>query len=87
MVYLSDFGEALVKSNRQMATDATSARNALLIDPKYASVGILRPMQTEYPAKTGDANKFVIKCEWSLVMKNQAAHGIAADLFGLTSST
>lgn len=87
MVYLSDFGEILVKSNRQMATDATSARNALLIDAKFASIGILRPMQTEFPAKTGDANKFVIKCEWSLVMKNQAAQGIAADLYGLTAST
>lgn len=86
-IYLGHFGEIMVKSNRQMATDATSARNALLIDPKYACIGTLRPFATEYPAKTGDANKFVIKTEWALKMKNEAAHGVAADLFGLTAST
>ena len=86
-VYLGHFGEIMVKTNRQMATDSTSARNALLIDPKMAAIGTLRPFVTEYPAKTGDANKFVIKSEWALIMKNQKAHGIAADLFGLTAST
>lgn len=85
--YLSDFGMITVISNRQMATDATTARNAILIDPKMASFGVLRPMQTEMPAKTGDARKFVVKCEWSLVMKNEAAHAVGADLFGLTAST
>ena len=86
-IYLGHFGEIMVKTNRQMAADATAARNALLIDPKFACVGILRPMATEFPAKTGDANKFVVKTEWTLIMKNQAAHGVAADLFGLTSSS
>jgi hypothetical protein len=86
-IYLGHFGEIMVKANRQMATDATSARNALLIDPGYAAVGTLRPMATEYPAKTGDANKFVIKCEWAVIMKIEKAHGIAADLYGLTASS
>jgi hypothetical protein len=86
-IYLSDFEEIAMVPNRVMATDATSARNGILITPGMAAVGILRPMATEYPAKTGDANKFVIKSEWCLVMKNQAAHGVAADLYGLTAST
>jgi hypothetical protein len=86
-IYLGHFGEIMVKVNRQMSTAATVARNALLIDPKFATVGILRPMQTEFPAKTGDANKFVIKTEWSLIMKNEAAHAVAADLFGIDAST
>jgi hypothetical protein len=86
-VYLGHFGEIMVKTNRQMATDATSARNALLIDPKMAAFGTLRAFATEYPAKTGDANKFVIKTEWALIMKNEKAHGVAADLYGLTASS
>lgn len=86
-IYLSDFEEIMMVPNRVMATDATTARNAILVTPSMAAVGVLRPMQTEYPAKTGDANKFVVKTEWALIMKNQAAHGLAADLFGLTAST
>jgi len=39
------------------------------------------------PAKTGDAEKRVLLTEYTLIMKNEAAHGVAADLYGLTATT
>ncbi len=86
--YLSDFGLITVVPNRQMArAGATIARNAFLIDPKMAKVGYFRDIKVNTPAKTGDSEKRVLNCEWTLVMKNEAAHGVVADLFGLTAST
>ena len=38
-------------------------------------------------AKTGDAFPRVLKCEWTLVMKNEAAHGVVADIFGTTAAS
>lgn len=86
--YRSDFGVIDVVPNRVMAAvGATLARNALLIDPDMAAVGIFDDIFEDRPAKTGDAEKRVLLCEYSLIMKNQAAHGIAADLYGMTAST
>jgi uncharacterized protein DUF5309 len=86
--YLSDFGLITVVPNRQMArAGATVARNAFLIDPKKVKVGYFRDIATHNPAKTGDSIKKVLNAEWTLVMKNEAAHGVVADLFGLTAST
>jgi hypothetical protein len=86
--YLSDFGLITVVPNRQMArAGATIARNAFLIDPKMVKVGYFRDIKVNTPAKTGDSEKRVLNCEWTLVMKNEAAHGVVADLFGLTSAS
>lgn len=86
-VYQSDFGELDVLPNRVMSTSAAVARNVLIIDTSKVARGVLRPMTQDTPAKTGDANKKVIKTEWTLVNRNEAAHGIIADVFGLTAST
>lgn len=87
-VYLSDFGTITVVPNRQMArVGATVARNAFLIDPKMASLGTLRDIELVKPAKTGDAEKRVLNVEYTLLVHNEAAHGVAADLFGMTAST
>jgi hypothetical protein len=87
--YLSDFGLIDVVPNRQMArVGAASARNAFLITPDKVAKGFLRDIQEDKEvAKTGDALPRVLKCEWSLVMKNEAAHGVVADIFGMTAST
>lgn len=86
--YLSDFGTFTVVPNRQMArAGATIARNAFFIDPKMVKVGIFRDIAVHKPAKTGDAEKRVLNCEYTLVVMNEAAHGVAADLFGMTAST
>lgn len=86
-IYQSDFGELAVVPNRVMSTNATLARNVFVITPDMLSRGVLRPVQQEEPAKTGDATKKVIKTEWTLIVKNEAAHGIIADVFGLTAAS
>lgn len=87
-MYLSDFGLISVIPNRQMArAGATIARNAFLIDPKMISLGVFDDIKLEKPAKTGDAEKRVLITEYTLLVSNEAAHGVAADLYGLTAST
>lgn len=87
-MYLSDFGPISVVPNRQMArAGAAVARNAFLIDPRMVSLGVFDDIQLEKPAKTGDAEKRVLVTEYTLLVNNEAAHGVAADLYGLTSSS
>ncbi len=87
-MYMSDFGAVSVVPNRQMArAGATVARNGFLIDPRMVSLGVFDDIHIEKPAKTGDAEKRVLVTEYTLLVNNEAAHGVAADLFGLTSGT
>jgi hypothetical protein len=64
-----------VVPNRFMRT-----RDALVLDPEYAAIAYLRPFQTNELAKAGDADKTQILVECTLEVKNEAAHGIVADL-------
>lgn len=87
-VYVSDFGDLMVTPNRQMArAGAAVARNAFFIDPSMVKMGVFRDIMLHKPAKTGDAEKRVLNTEYTLLMSNEAAHGCAADLYGLTAST
>lgn len=87
-MYLSDFGTISVVPNRQMArAGAAVARNAYLIDPRMVSLGVFDDIAIQKPAKTGDAEKRVLNVEYTLLVNNEAAHGVAADLYGLTSSS
>ena len=74
-VYMSDFGTMSVVPNRFMR-----ARDALILDPEYAALAYLRPFATNELAKAGDADKTQILAEVTLEVKNEAAHGIVADL-------
>ncbi len=86
--YVSDFGDIAVVPNRQMSrAGAAVARNAFLIDPTMAALGIFRDIKLEKPAKTGDAEKRVLICEYTLCVHNEKAHGVAADLFGMSATT
>lgn len=86
--YLSDFGEISVVPNRQMArAGAAVARNAFLIDPRKVSLGVFDDIQIKKPGITGDAEKRVLVTEYTLLVSNEAAHGVAADLYGLTSNS
>jgi len=51
-----------------------------LLDPEYASVCYLRPIQQVELAKTGDAEKRMVLAEFGLKVTNEAAHAIVADL-------
>lgn len=88
-VYVSDFGTIDVIPNQQMARiGATVARNAFLISRDKVSRGILRPIQQDKNvAKTSDGLPCVIKAETTLIVKNEAAIGVIADLYGMTSAT
>jgi len=74
-VYLSDFGSISVVPNRFMR-----ARDAFVLDPEYAAVAYLRPFATNELAKAGDSDKTQILAELTLEMRNEAAHGLVADL-------
>lgn len=86
--YEGPFGTVQVKSNRVMAQSANVARRAYLVDSNYIAIETLRPIQEDPDlAKTGDNKKGVIIGELSLKVKNEAALGVVADIFGLTAST
>lgn len=74
-VYKSDFGNLTAVPNRECRT-----RDVFLLDPRYAEIAYLRPFERDKPAKTGDAEKRALLVEWTLVIKNEAAHGVIADL-------
>ena len=74
-VYVSDFGTVNIVPNRFQR-----ARDAFVIDPQYASMAVLRPIQQMELAKTGDAEKRLMLVEYGLKVNNEAAHGIVADL-------
>lgn len=73
--YIGDFGE-LTLIPHQFAL----SRDLLMIDSKMLAVGTLDGMKTTPMAKTGDAEKFMITCEKTLVVKNQKSIGVVADL-------
>jgi hypothetical protein len=53
---------------------------AFVLDPEYAAVSYLRPFQTIELAKNGDSDRTQLLVEYTLEVKNEAAHGIIADL-------
>ena len=73
--YVSDFGTLTTTVDLFM-----DARSAVLVDPSKAKVATLRPMKQEKLAKSGDSEKFHIVCEVGLMVENEAAHGVVADL-------
>jgi hypothetical protein len=74
-IYVSDFGQVSIVANRFQRE-----RDVFVLDPEYASVAYLRPFQTVELAKTGDAEKRMLLCEWGLKVKNEKAHGAVYDL-------
>jgi hypothetical protein len=73
-VYVSDFGTINIVPNRFQRD-----RDAFIVDPDYASLAVLRPIQQMELAKTGDAEKRLMLVEYGLKVNSQAAHGIIAD--------
>lgn len=74
-MYLSDFGPVTVFVNRYQRP-----REVLAVNPAYVTRGVLRPLHSVQDAKTSDAEKRVLLCEETLIVKNEKAHGIIADL-------
>ena len=79
-VYMSDFGTISVVPNRFMTSTNSCDDTAFIVDPDMAAVAYLRPFQTNELAVTGDNESTQLLCEYTLEIRNQAAHGIIADL-------
>ena len=79
-VYLSDFGTVSVVPNRFMTSTNSCDETAFVLDPDMAAVAYLRPFQTNELAVTGDNESTQLLCEYTLEVKNEAAHGIIADV-------
>jgi len=76
-LYQSDFGILQLVSDRFMRD---SDREVLVLDPEYAEMSYLRPFQTTDLAKTSDGERSAIIAELTLTVRQEAAHGIVADL-------
>lgn len=74
-IYMGDFGQLSIVPNRFQRT-----RDAFLLDPDYAALAYLRPFVTNDLAKSGDSEKTQLLCEFTLEMRNEAAHGAVYDL-------
>lgn len=74
-VYEYDFGSVRFEPSRHVRS-----RDALILTTDMWAWGDLRPMFDEPLAKTGDAEKFQIIAESTLVCRNELANGIVADL-------
>jgi hypothetical protein len=74
-VYVSDFGNVTFVPSR-----FSHAESALLVDPEYVSLGVLRPLMTNDLAKVGDADRKQLLMEATLKVSAEKAHGIVADL-------
>lgn len=74
-LYQSDFGILSIVPDRFMRS-----RDALILDPEYAALAYLRPFQTNELARVGDAEKTQILAEFTLEVRNEAAHGGVFDL-------
>lgn len=74
-LYVSDVGEHKLMLNRYMRTSVLFG-----IDPDYVSVAMLDGIKMEDLAKTGDAEKKMLICEYTLVTDNPDAHFQIRDL-------
>jgi hypothetical protein len=74
-VYVSDFGSLTLIPHPYGIT-----RDCLLVDPEYAGIGTLDGVKSKALASNGDNEKFLLTMEKTLVIKNQTAHALIADL-------
>lgn len=74
-VYVSDFGTLKVVPNRFQRD-----RTAFVLETEKWELAWLRPIQKHDLAKTGDAEKFMLVCEYALKSLQEAASGAVRDL-------
>lgn len=74
-VYVSDFGSVQFVPSR-----FTTGRDAFVVDTDYWDIADLDGLVIEDLAKTGLAKRKLMRREWALRSKNQAASGVVADL-------
>ena len=77
-VYSSDFGDLKIVPNRVMAT--TNAKDVFILQRDMLATAYLRDFQMQDLAKTGDSEKKQLLVEYTLEVRNEAAHGIILDI-------
>jgi hypothetical protein len=74
-VYVSDFGEHKIVPNRFQRD-----RTALVLDMNYWSIHYLMPFNVTPLSKTGHSERRLLRVDFALCSKNEAASGAVADL-------
>jgi hypothetical protein len=72
---VGDFGKLSFVYNRYQRD-----RDGWVITPEMLAIGFLRPFKLEELAHTGDARNWGVVVEACLIVRNEAAHGLCADL-------
>lgn len=70
-IYVSDFGNLSIIPHPYGISAA-----CLILDPEYAKIATLRPVNSENLAKSGDNQKFQLVTEKCLVVTNEKAHAV-----------
>jgi len=73
--YLSDFGKITL-----IPHPYGLSRDVLIVDPDMWAIATLDGMKTKQLGATGDAEKWLITKEWTLVARNEKASSVIADL-------
>lgn len=74
-VYVSDFGAITLIPHAYGLS-----RAVVLVNPKMAAIATLDGLKTKALASSGDNEKFLITMEKTLVVSNEKAHAVIADL-------
>lgn len=74
-VYVSDFGTLKIVPDR-----FSRSRDVHVLQSDMLSLDVLRPMYQSPLAKTGDSEKVLVGCEYTLCVRNPNAHGVVADI-------
>jgi len=77
-VYITQHGTVKLMSNRLQQTYTNVSENAdvFIFDPEYVSLAYLEGYRTDELAKTGLANNRQMSVDWTLIVHNEAAHGM-----------
>lgn len=74
-VYIGPFGRVKAVNARHMRQ-----REVFILNPEYVKLGTLRGMKMDKLAKRGDAEEYMVNCEWTVLVKNEKALGAIRDL-------
>lgn len=83
-VLVTDFGTVELIPNRLMPITNSGAgtenTEVFVLDPMYLAISYLQGYETEPLAKTGTADNRMMTVDWTLLVKNQKAQAIIADI-------
>lgn len=81
-IYDSDFGRLSVVPNRFQPTIAANNYAVYILDPDYVELAWLDSMKQKPLAETGHSHSRLVWGEYTLVVGNEAAHGVIRDTTG-----